>query len=81
MANCFKYISPYISIFWTKRFVRHRPAGVRGTLRRLRYENRVTKRKTWFQIKCEQESKRIGINLSIQRRNYNSHYRPMQIPV
>lgn len=81
MANSYKYISPYVSIYWTKRFVHHRPVGVRGILRRLRYEHRVQKRKSWFQIKCDQESKRIGVNLSTQRRNYNSFYRPMQIPV
>ena len=79
---CLKFISPYVPIFWTKRFVKHRPCGIRGTMRRLKYENRVHKRKNLFQIKCEIECIRKPYwSKKPERRNYNTFYRPMQIPV
>lgn len=79
---CLKFISPYVPIFWTKRFVRHRPCGLHWTLRRLKYKNRVKKRPVLFLIKENIRIRRKPFQpFKPQRRNYNTVYGRMQIPV
>ncbi len=82
MARCYKYISPYVSIFWTKRYVNHRPCGLRSKLKRLRFKNRIHKRPMLFQVKCTMHCKRNKFNpFQAERRNYNTVYRSIQIPI
>lgn len=76
------YLSPYVTLFWTKRLVRYRPCGLRGKMRMARYKHRIKLRKKAFQIKCDIESLRKPYNpKKPERRNYNTFYGPMQIPL
>ncbi len=82
MAFCYKYISPYVSIFWTKRYVKYRDCNLRNKLKRLRFKNRVHKRSMLFQVKCAVHCKRNQFNpFKAERRNYNTIYGKMQIPI
>jgi hypothetical protein len=76
------WISPYVKIFWTKRFVNHRPTSLRLKLKRIKYENRINKRPNLFMVKHKIECLRKPYYPhKPQRRNYNSFYRSVQIPV
>lgn len=82
MSICWKFVSPYVNIHWTKRFVNHRKTSLRLMLKRLKYENRVKKRPSLFLIKCNMNCKRNPFKpYQPQRRNYNTVYGYMQIPV
>ena len=82
MACCYKYISPYVPIFWTKRYVKNRPSGLRNKLRILRSKNRLHKRPILSQVKCNMYCKRNKFNpFQAERRNYNTVYGRMQIPI
>lgn len=77
------WISPYVNIYWTKRFVRHRPCGLRGNLRIVRNQNkRIIKRDNLFRIKHKVECLRKPYQpKKPECKNFNSFYRSMQIPV
>ena len=76
-----EYISPYVPIFWTKRFVKNRPCGLRWKLRSLKQKNRIQKRKPSFLIKdLISLDRRPYKPFAPQRRNYNTVYGRMQIP-
>lgn len=82
MALTWKYISDTVSIAWTKRYVRYRQCGLRSMLRRMRNKHRVHKRKHNFLIKeMNLNSRKPIIVNKPQRRNFNSFYRRMEIPV
>lgn len=76
------YRSFYDKIHWTKRYVKHCKSGIRYVLRREKYKYRVNKRPTFYQIKSDISCKRKPyMPFKAQRRNYNTVYRRMQIPV
>lgn len=78
----YKYISPYVAISWTKRFVKHRPCGLRASLRREKYKNRIKKRPILLLVKdCIESRRKPFCPNKPQRRNYNTVYGKMQIPV
>lgn len=76
-----EYVTPYIVISWTKRFVKDRPYGLRNKFRELKYKNRVKKRSMLLMIKAQSEFKsKPYFPKKPQRKNFNSFYRHMQIP-
>lgn len=83
MTLSWKYISPYININWTKRFVRYTRTGVRSMLKRVRKDHRPIKHRNnlctqQHQTHCKRDRFMV---FQPQRRNYNTVYRSMQIPV
>lgn len=78
----FKFLSPYISIFWTKRYVNYKPSSIRTKIQRLKFKHRNTKRIPSFLKIDILKAKRNPYNpLKPQRRNYNNFYRRMELPL
>lgn len=75
------YLSPYVDIPWTKRFVRHRPCGLREMLRQQKRKNRLKKcDNNFLKVENLKNARKPFCPHKPQRRNYNKFYRPMQIP-
>lgn len=82
MVMNYKYASPYVKIYWTKRYINYSVSNIRSILKRLKYKNRVHKRPSLFEINCKINCKRKPyLILQAQRRNYNTAYTLMHIPI
>lgn len=78
----FEYLSPHVDVFWTKRYVRHRPSGLRTALKRLKREHRLKKcDNNFLKVENLKNKRKPFYPNKAQRRNYNEFYGPMQIPV
>lgn len=83
MASKWAYSTGYEKLSWTKRFVRYTRTGLRSMLKRIRNDHRPTKRRNnlcmqQHQTHCKRDRFMV---FQPQRRNYNTVYRSMQIPV
>ena len=78
-----KYISEYVPIPWTKRFVTYRKTSVRWKLKRIRHLNRPTYRRPCGLLIVDMNSwtRKPDPFIKPQRPNFNEVYRPMQIRV
>ena len=83
MALNWTYTTEYENLNWTKRFVRYTRTGIRSMLKRVRKDHRPIKRRNNLcmlehLINCKRDRFMV---YQLQRRNYNTVYRRMQIPV
>lgn len=77
-----EYISPYVPIFWTKRLVRLRDNSIKSRIRKKRAQLRLKHKPPLFYVKDMVKARRMPFRPHHpQRRNYNTVYGRMQIPV
>lgn len=84
MASYFcgiKYISEFVRIHWTKRFVAYRKTSIRCKLRQIRRINRPVYRRPCSLLIADMNSwtRKPDPFIKPQRQNFNEVYRPMQI--
>ena len=81
MSTKFLFISEYVPIFWTKRYVRRHPMSIRSILRCEKLKNRVKMRPIKAMIKDLLKLKRgrfLSMNKA-RRQNFNEVYMAKQI--
>lgn len=80
MSVNYKYISGYVSISWTKRYVKHRPCSIRLVLKRLRRDNRVHRRNPlWMVRELNKPMYKCMSPFKSERQNFNKVYCPIKL--